>query len=143
MAGEAAGKVKAEAELDAELKKFAKEFVPDLQQAIDKYGEQVDLFTDQRAAFARDMARLGVDPDKRPAYKTKGEIIEKMKADARKLAEDRRETYIRWKELSLLRDSADTKAQRDKLLQNAHKAAKSADETFEKYMQQSAEPDPK
>ncbi len=132
-----------ESEVDADLRKFAKEFVPDLQQAIDRYDEQIKQFTEQRAVFARDMAKLGVDPEKRPAYNQKKQIIEKMTEDAKKLVADRKETYIRWKELNLLRDTAETKEQRDKLLQSAQKAAKSAEETFDKYMKQSLDADAK
>ncbi len=142
-AAAAAQKLNEEAEVDADLRKFAKEFVPDLQQAIEKYEDQIKQFTEQRIVFAREMTKLGVDPEKRPAYNQKKQIIEKMTEDAKKLVADRKETYIRWKELNLLRDTAETKEQRDKLLQSAQKAAKSAEETFDKYMKQSLDTDAK
>jgi hypothetical protein len=89
------------------------------------------------------MLKLGVDPEKRPAYAKKKEIIDKMSEDVKKLVADRKETYIRWKELNLLRDTAETKDQRDKLLASAQKAAKAAEETFDKYMKQSTDSDTK
>jgi hypothetical protein len=132
-----------EAAVDAELAKFAKEFVPDLQQAIDKYQEQIKQFTEQRNTFAKDMAKLGVEPEKRPAYVLKKQIIDKMAEDVKRLIADRKETYIRWKELSLLRDTAETKEQREKLLASAQKAARAAEETFDRYMKQSTDSDAK
>jgi hypothetical protein len=132
-----------EAAVDAELAKFAKEFVPDLQQAIDKYQEQIKQFTEQRNTFAKEMAKLGVKAEDRPAYVLKKQIIDKMAEDVKRLVADRKETYIRWKELSLLRDTAETKEQRDKLLASAQKAARAAEETFDKYMKQSTDSDAK
>jgi hypothetical protein len=140
---EAARKVKAEAELESEFRKFAKEFVPDLQQAIDRYEEQIKQFAEQRIVFAREMTKLGVDPETRPAYGQKKVIIEKMTEDVKQMVTERKETYIRWKELNLLRDTAETKEQRDKLLKNAQKAARSAEETFDRYMKQSLDADAK
>jgi hypothetical protein len=137
------GKKGENTDMELELRKFAKAFVPDLQQAIDKYNEQIKQFTDQRTAFAQELLKLDVDPNSRAAYERKGEIIENMKQDVAKLLADRKETYIKWKELNLLRDTANTQEQRDLLLQNAQKAAKSADETFKKYIEQSRENDKK
>jgi hypothetical protein len=136
-AEESARNAKAEAELESEYQKFAKEFVPDLQRAIERYEEQIKQFTEQRAAFAAEMARLKKDPEQRPAYVRQKEIIDKMAGDVKKLRADREETYIRWKELNLLRDTAEAQEQRDKLLRDARRAARSADETFDKYMKQS------
>jgi hypothetical protein len=133
----AAKKATEEAELEAKLRKFGKELVPDLQDAIDKYQEQLKQFAEQRAAFAQEMKKLGVDPDQRPAYRRKGEIIEKMKTDVEQLLAARKETYIKWQELNLLRDSDDTKKQREELLQSAQGAAKAAGVTFDRYMKQS------
>lgn len=128
------------AKLDEELRKFAIGFIPNLQQTLDKHVEQIKLFTKQRADFAKDMARQGIDPEKRPAYRLKGELIEQMKLDIVKLLERRRETYIRWKELTLLGDSAESKRQLDTLLQRAQDEAKSAEESFEKAMKNSQNP---
>jgi|SRR5579884_232809 len=138
-AEEATRKAKTEAGLEAEFKKFAKEFVPDLQQAIDKYQEHIKQFTAQRAVFAEEMAKLGVDPEQRLAYVRKKEIIDKMKEDVIRMVTERKETYIKWKELSLLRETAEAKEQRDRLLQNAKRSAEFAEETFRKYMSQAEE----
>lgn len=133
----ASQKARVEAELEADLQKFGKQLVPHLHQAIEKYQEQIRQYTAQRAVFATEMAKIGVNPEERPAYKRLGEIIEKMTTDVQGLLAARKETYIKWKELQLLRDTEDTKKQRDALLLAAHESAKSAEDTFNKYMKQS------
>jgi len=139
-AEETARKEKEAAELETELRQFCKQFVPQLHQAIDKYQEQIKKYNEQRIAFAQEMRRLGEDPEQRLAYRQKGEIIEKMKTDAQQLLASRRETYIKWKELNLLRDSEDAQNKRNELLAAAQRSAKTAEETFNKYMKQSEDP---
>lgn len=119
-----------------ELRKFAKEYVPNLQSAIDQYEESIKQFIEKRAVFAQEMNRQipRIDPETRPAYKRQGEMIETMKRELQQLVQRRKETYIQWRELKLLGDTAETKKQMDALLQNAQDAAKTAEERFEKEM---------
>ena len=133
---EAAAKANEAVKVAEELRKFAREFVPNLQGAIDQYEERIKQFTEKCAIFAQEMNRQipRIDPETRPAYKRQGEMIETMKKELRQLEERRKETYIQWRELKLLGDTAEAKKQMDALLQTAQEAAKTAEERFEKEM---------
>lgn len=119
-------------QVERDLRTFAGQHLPELQQVIDEIGEEIATRQAKLDELAAEFRRLQVSPDTDPDYVRWSTAVYRLQLRLEELKAERRDAYLALKKYELSPDlTTDARIDRERRLEKARAAARDGRKLFE------------